>query len=62
MVVGMLDIDVDEIVEVNYLSMAVPGEVDAVELRFKNGAVRIYQGSELSEVLEVLKHWTPPTA
>jgi len=58
----MLDIDVDEIVEVNYLSIAVPGEVDAVELRFKNGVVTIYKGSELSEVLEILKHWTPPTA
>jgi hypothetical protein len=59
---GMLNIDVDEIVEVNYLSTAVPGEGDAVELRFKNGVVTIYKGQELSEVLEILKHWTPPTA
>ena len=58
----MLDIDVDEIVEVNYLSTALPKEGDAVEVRFKNGSVTIYKGPELGEVLEILKHWTPPTA
>ena len=56
----MLDIDVDEIQEVNYLET--PGARNAVQVIFKNGEIRVYEGPEFAEALEILKHWTPPTA
>ena len=52
----MIQIDVDEIAEVNY-----QGE-ESVTIRFKDGTERTYRGADLPEVLEILKHWTPPTA
>jgi hypothetical protein len=58
----MEDIDIDEIAEVNYLEDPDAGGQDRVEVRFKNGDTRVYSGPELAEVLEILKHWTPPTA
>jgi hypothetical protein len=58
----MLDLDVDEILEVNYLDAPTLGQRDAVELIFKNGEKRVYSGPEFAEVIEILKHWTPPTA
>ena len=58
----MLDLDVDEILEVNYLDAPTLGQRDAVELIFKNGEKQVYSGPEFAEVIEILKHWTPPTA
>jgi hypothetical protein len=58
----MLDIDVDEIREVNYSGDSTPGDTNAVEVVFKNGETRVYNGPELAEALEILQHWTPPTA
>ncbi|MDQ1472043.1 MAG: hypothetical protein QOJ99_3523 [Bryobacterales bacterium] len=58
----MDDIDIDEIAEVNYPDDPSPGAQDHVEVRFKDGTTRIYSGPEVVELLEVLKHWTPPTA
>jgi len=57
---AMIDLDVDEIQEVNYLHRA--GEQNAVQVTFKNGEIRVYEGEAFSEALEILKHWTPPTA
>ena len=56
------DIDVDEIREVNYLETSTPGERSGVQVIFKNGDIRVYEGPEFAEALEILKHWTPPTA
>lgn len=53
--VGMEQIDVDEIAEVNFR-----GEM--AEVRFKDGSSRSYNGVEHPEVFAVLNHWTPPTA
>jgi hypothetical protein len=58
----MLEIDVDEIVDVNYLDSPTPGETGGVEVIFKNGTIRVYEGAELPEALAILNHWTPPTA
>ena len=58
----MLDIDVDEILEVNYLDPSKPDEGEAVQVIFRNGDIEIYGGPEFAEALEILKHWTPPTA
>jgi hypothetical protein len=58
----MIDIDVDEIREVNYLDTLESGAGDAVQVIFKNGEVRVYRGLEFAEAIEILKHWTPPTA
>ena len=58
----MLNIDVDEITEVNYLNASTPGETSGVEVTFKDGTVRVYEGAELPEALTILNHWTPPTA
>jgi hypothetical protein len=59
---AMLDIDVDEIREVNYLDATTSGEQNAVLITFKNGETRVYKGAEFGKALEILKHWTPPTA
>jgi hypothetical protein len=58
----MVDIDVDEIVDINYLEGATPNETGGVEIIFKNGTTKVYEGSDLMEVLAILNHWTPPTA
>ena len=58
----MLDIDVDEILDVNYLDSSTPGETNGVQVTFKDGTVRVYEGAELPEALAILDHWTPPTA
>ena len=54
----MDQINVDEIVEVNF-----EGETkETVEVTFKDGSTKTYNGSEHPEIFEVLNHWTPPTA
>jgi len=58
----MLNIDVDEITEVNYLDGSTPGDANGVEVKFKDGTSRVYEGAELPEALTILNHWTPPTA
>ena len=58
----MLKIDVDDIVEISYSDSSAPGETNTVEVTFKNGAIRVYEGDELPEALAILNHWTPPTA
>ena len=58
----MLNIDVDEITDVNYLDGATPGETSGVAVTFKDGTTRVYEGAELPEALAILNHWTPPTA
>jgi hypothetical protein len=58
----MVELDVDEIREVNYLEGSTPGETKSVEVLFKDGTTRLYEGSELPAVLTILNHWTPPTA
>lgn len=62
MIEGMLDIDVDEILDVNSLGSSTPGETSGVEVTFKDGTIRVYEGTELPEALAILHHWTPPTA
>ena len=57
----MLDIDVDDIQEVNYADEPTSGAKNSVQIIFKNGEIRVYEGPEFAEVLEILKHWTPPT-
>jgi hypothetical protein len=54
----MDQIDVDEIAEVNYLD----DTASTVEVKFKNGATKRYNGREHPEVFDILNHWTPPTA
>ena len=56
----MEDIDVDEIVEVNYPDP--DGGEESVEVLFKDGTTKVFRGPELPQVLEMLNHWTPPTA
>jgi hypothetical protein len=58
----MVDIDVDDIAEVNYLDGAKPEDCERVQIRFKSGIEKIYEGPDLPEVLKILNHWTPPTA
>jgi hypothetical protein len=58
----MLDIDVDEILEVEYWDASLPGETGGVRIVFKSGDVRVYEGTDLPMALEILQHWTPPTA
>ena len=58
----MVDIDVDEIAEVNYFHTGSAGKTERVEVVFKDGSERIFEGPELPEVLAILNHWTPPTA
>ena len=54
----MEQIDIDEIAEVNF-----PDENSAsVEVRFKDGSTKTYNGTEHPEVYAMLNHWTPPTA
>jgi hypothetical protein len=55
-------IDVDEIAEVNYSDSSEAGTPGSVEVRFRNGTVKVYSGPDLPEVLAILNHWTPPTA
>jgi len=57
----MLDIDVDQIQEIEYLNSST-SEQGAVKITLRDGSTRTYEGSDVPEVLEVLKHWTPPTA
>jgi hypothetical protein len=58
----MIDIDVDEIAEINYLDVDNPDGAERVEVLFKDGTEKIFEGPELPEVLAILNHWTPPTA
>jgi hypothetical protein len=58
----MVDIDVDEIAEINYLEPSDPQHPEKVQVIFKNGVEKIYEAPELSEILPILNHWTPPTA
>ncbi|MEO8129468.1 MAG: hypothetical protein ABJF23_09310 [Bryobacteraceae bacterium] len=58
----MLNLDVDEILEVNYLDAATPGETSGVEVTFKDGTTKLFEGPQLPEALAILNHWTPPTA
>jgi len=58
----MEEIDVDEIVEVNYLDAPTGAKDGGVEIRFKDGTTKSYGGADLPRVLEILNHWTPPTA
>ena len=58
----MEPIDVDEIVEVNFLDSSGQGEAQTVEVIFKDGTRKRFTGGELPEVLPILNHWTPPTA
>ena len=58
----MLDLDVDDIQEVNFADESTSGEMNSVQLIFKNGETRVYKGPDFAEALEILKHWTPPTA
>jgi hypothetical protein len=57
----MLDIDVDQIQEIEYLNTPT-SEQGAVKITLKDGSTRTYEGPDFPEVLEILKHWTPPTA
>ena len=52
----MLDIDVDEIQEVNYPDASTPGEKNTVEIVFKGGERKVYEGPEFAEAIEMLKH------
>ena len=58
----MVDIDVDDIAEINYLAASDQEHPERVQVIFKNGVERIYEAPELSEILPILNHWTPPTA
>jgi hypothetical protein len=58
----MVDIDVDEIAEVNYLDASEPQETERVQVIFKDGSEKTFEGQELPQVLKILNHWTPPTA
>jgi hypothetical protein len=33
-----------------------------VQVVFKDGTIKVFEGPELPEVLAILNHWTPPTA
>jgi hypothetical protein len=58
----VLDIDVDQILEVDYPDADTPSEMDRVQVTFKDGTIKVYQGPDLPEVWAILNHWTPPTA
>jgi hypothetical protein len=58
----MLKIDVDEILEIHFLDPSRAGETNAVQVIFKNGDIEVYDGPEFVDAVEILKHWTPPTA
>lgn len=58
LVLDMDQIDVDDIAEVNYLD----DRSETVEVKFRDGRIERYNGSENPEVFEILNHWTPPTA
>ena len=58
----MVDIDVDEIQEINFPDAPRSGEKNVVQVIFKNGEVQVYEGPEFAEAIEILNHWTPPTA
>jgi len=58
----MIELDVDEIMEVNYLDASTPGEGCKVQVVFKDGTSKVYEGQELPALLAILNHWTPPTA
>jgi hypothetical protein len=59
----MVDIDVDDIAEVNYLKPAdEASETEQVQVIFKDGTEKVYRGEELPEVYQILNHWTPPMA
>ena len=57
----MINLDVDEILEVNYPDDSTPGEGNNVQVVFKDGTSKVYEGPELPEVLAILNHLTPPT-
>jgi hypothetical protein len=57
----MLDIDVDQIQEIEYLNTST-SEQGAVKITLRDGSTRTFEGPDVPEVLEILKHWTPPTA
>jgi hypothetical protein len=50
--------DIDEIAEVNYSG----DNAEIVDVRFKDGTTKQFNGSEHPEILALLNHWTPPTA
>jgi hypothetical protein len=54
----MDQIDVDEILEIEYLDEPAA----CVEVTFKDGSVRRFNGSEHPEIFAMLNHWSPPTA
>ncbi len=54
----MEEINVDDILEVNFSGSA----QDTVEVTFKDGSTKTYNGSQHPEIFEILNHWTPPTA
>ena len=58
----MIDLDVDEIMEVNYPDDSKPVGASKVQVVFKDGASKTYEGPDLPEVLAILNHWIPPTA
>ena len=54
----MDQIEVDDIAEVNFPDK----NSGLVEVRFKDGSTKTYNGVEHPEVFATLNHWTPPTA
>ena len=57
----MVDIDVDNVAGFTYLDSD-PQKPDRLQIVFKDGSEKIYEGPELPEVLKILGHWTPPMA
>jgi hypothetical protein len=55
-------IDIDEIAEINFPDPTGKTEPQSVEVLFKDGKKKTYTGPDLTEVMEILNHWTPPTA
>ena len=54
----MDELNVDEILEVNYSG---PTQ-ESVEVTFKDGTTKTFNGADHPEIFETLNHWTPPTA
>lgn len=54
----MEDIDIDEIAEVSYSGE----DASIVDVTFKDGTTKRFNGAEHQEIFALLNHWSPPTA
>ena len=58
----MDELDVDNVAGFSYLNEDDATKAEQIQVIFKDGSERIYEGDDLPHVAELLRFWTPPMA